>query len=285
MESISSRPLRVAILDMNNNHPNLGLNCIRTMVKLQSGEIENVLLDYDIFDVRAKDEVPDLSYDIYISSGGPGSPYDGEGMDWEEKYFEWLHDVWAYNLDHEPEARKHVFLICHSFQMAVRYFKLAQVVPRKGESFGIFSCSMTESGKSELIFEGLTDPFYIADFRKLQVIQPNLERISGMGAEILCIEQDRPHVPLERAIMGIRITPEIIGVQFHPEADPPGMAWRFIQPERQQAIKENFGEEKYQRIMRHLYDPNYLFKTYNTVLPNFLKNAILSLRPQMLVEA
>ena len=78
MESLSTKPLRVAILDMNNNHPNLGLNCIRTMVKLQSGEIENVLLDYDIFDVRARNEVPDLSYDIYISSGGPGSPYDGE---------------------------------------------------------------------------------------------------------------------------------------------------------------------------------------------------------------
>ncbi len=25
-----------------------------------------------------KDDIPDLSYDIFISSGGPGSPFEGE---------------------------------------------------------------------------------------------------------------------------------------------------------------------------------------------------------------
>jgi hypothetical protein len=40
--------------------------------------------------VRQKNEVPDLTYDIYISSGGPGSPLDSIGSDWEAAYFSWL---------------------------------------------------------------------------------------------------------------------------------------------------------------------------------------------------
>lgn len=272
--------LRVAILDMNNNAPNLGLTCIRNQVKLQSGEVNNTFLEYDVFDVRYKNEVPGLDYDIYISSGGPGSPFEGEEQEWEQKYFDWLGSVWAHNLDHDPEDRKHVFLICHSFQMAVRFFDLGEVVPRKGESFGIFQCEMTDAGRGEPTFQGLDETFYIADFRSWQVIQPNMARIQGMGAEILCIEQERPHVPLERAVMGIRISPEIIATQFHPEADPPGMAWHFIQPNRQQAIKENHGEEKFERIMERLYDPNFLDRTYRTVLPNFLHQSIRALRPE-----
>ena len=40
-----------------------------------------------------------------------------------------------------------------------------------------------------------------------------------MGAKILCIEKERPHVPYERAVMGIRFNEYMIGTQFHPEAD------------------------------------------------------------------
>jgi homoserine O-succinyltransferase len=48
---------------------------------------------YHIFDVRSKNEVPDLSYDAYISSGGPGSPIDSAGSIWEEKilWFDGFH--------------------------------------------------------------------------------------------------------------------------------------------------------------------------------------------------
>lgn len=274
-------PLKVAILDLNNNTPNLGLNCIKQMVRNQSGATAEVPLVYQVFDVRHKTEVPNLDFDIYISSGGPGSPFEGEGQAWEDAYFQWLDAVWQHNQSHSVEERKHVFFICHSFQMMVRFFNLAKVMPRKGESFGIFDCEMTEVGFQEPCFQGLDNPFYIADFRKWQVVQPNLETFEKLGAEIICIEKERLHVPLERAIMGIRISPEMIGVQFHPEADPPGMAWHFSQPEREEAIKENFGEEKYAQIMAHLYDLDFLERTYETVLPNFLRIAVETLHPEL----
>ena len=61
--------IKLAILDMNNDEPNQGLRCIIDIVKMFSKEV-----DFKVFDVRAKNELPDLSFDIYISSGGPGSP-------------------------------------------------------------------------------------------------------------------------------------------------------------------------------------------------------------------
>ena len=54
-------PIKVAILDLYNNHPNQGMRCIKQIVEEQVFPIE-----WKVFDVRAKNEIPDLSYDVYI---------------------------------------------------------------------------------------------------------------------------------------------------------------------------------------------------------------------------
>ena len=72
---------RVAILDMYNNQPGEGMRCIRQL--LQRAQADNqVAFEVVEFNVRAKNEVPDLDFDIYVSSGGPGSPLDS-GEAWE----------------------------------------------------------------------------------------------------------------------------------------------------------------------------------------------------------
>ena len=38
-------------------------------------------------------ELPDLSYDVFISSGGPGSPLESEGIEWDKKYMQWIDEV------------------------------------------------------------------------------------------------------------------------------------------------------------------------------------------------
>jgi hypothetical protein len=39
------------------------------------------IVDFKIFDVRGKCELPEISkYDIYISTGGPGNPLIGDGI-------------------------------------------------------------------------------------------------------------------------------------------------------------------------------------------------------------
>ena len=80
------RSVRIAILDMYEGVANQGMRCLREILN-QFGETNHLNLDWDEFEVRLKKEVPDLNYDIYISSGGPGSPLESEGSEWEKVYF------------------------------------------------------------------------------------------------------------------------------------------------------------------------------------------------------
>ena len=65
--------------------------------------------------------IPGSDYDVYISTGGPGSPLDSANSLWERRYFGLIEDIKTFNLEN-PDHKKHVFLICHSFQVFCRYY-------------------------------------------------------------------------------------------------------------------------------------------------------------------
>ncbi|MBN8821173.1 MULTISPECIES: homoserine O-succinyltransferase [unclassified Spirosoma] len=262
--------IKIAVLDMNNSHANEGMRCILHAIRNIQGS-EPIELALDIFDVRSKDEVPDLEYDIYISSGGPGSPLASPDH-WEAHYFELIDQIIDWNKHND--RKKYVFLICHSFQLVVRHLDLGLLSRRKSTSFGIFPVHKTEEGIDETLLEGLPDPFFAVDSRDFQITEPNMERLDEMGASILCLEKIRPHVLLERAVMAIRFSPEIIGTQFHPEADNEGMLRYFLQDEKRNHIVLNFGQEKYDAMVSYLQDPDKIALTESIILPGFLRQAI-----------
>jgi GMP synthase-like glutamine amidotransferase len=244
----------------------------------QFAEINHLELYLKEFDVRQKKELPGDSFDIYISSGGPGSPLETEGMEWDTLYFEWLQKMEKWNNDPSNVQKKHVFFICHSFQLACRYFKVAKITKRRSTAFGVFPVHLLKDGKSEPVFEGLPDPFYAVDSRDYQVVQPNEERLKELGAKILCIEKERPHVPYERAVMGVRFSDYFIGTQFHPEADPIGMTIHLKTEKRKKIVLQNHGIEKWKSMIEQLNDPDKILCTHDHVLPNFLKIALNSLQ-------
>ena len=267
------KPVKLAILDLYEGHPNQGMRCIRQL--LQQFEHDNVIkVVVDEFDVRLKQQLPDLSYDIYISSGGPGSPLDSKDSEWEFHYFEWLRKIEQYNNDAAHAHKKHVLFICHSFQLACRYFKVAKVLKRKSTAFGVFPIHLLNDGQHEPVFAGLGDPFYVVDSRDYQVIQPDTGRLKQLGAKLLALEKERPHVPLERAIMAIRFNDYMIGTQFHPEADATGMSMYLQRDDKKDTVIENHGFEKWQSMIDQLNDPDKILYTYSHVIPNFLTNAI-----------
>ena len=267
--------IKVAIIDMNMGFPNQGMRGIQEI--LNQYKTENQLnLTVDIFDIRQKEEVPDLSYNIYISSGGPGNPYDGEGKQWEHNFFDLLDQIDNFNMVNEE--KKYVFLICHSFQLGCRKYQLGKVTQRKSNAFGIFPVSLTSEGEEERIFNGLNNPFYAVDSRDWQVVEPSPVAFEKIGAQILAIEKERPHVDLERCIMAIRFSPYIIGTQFHPEADPTGMKIYLLQEEKKEAIIKNHGEEKYYDMLHSLENPDRIMLTKSVILPNFLDEAINALQ-------
>ncbi len=265
------------------------MRAIRDLLVRADGRYFGQPVTFDVFETRLTGKVPDLSYDLYLSSGGPGSPFDGQGKRWEYNYFRWLEKVYAHNervtTRHEPAEAKHALFICHSYQMMCRFFGVAEVVERRSQSFGIFPVHMTPSGRSDPLFDGLPEPFFAADFRHWQVIQPDTHRLADLGARVLALEKLRPRIELERATMAMRITPEIVGVQFHPEADPVGMRRHFKDPERKELVVRRHGFAKYERILHRLEDPSFLKRTHDTLIPNFLRRAVGRLRPEALAAS
>ncbi|MBC7535588.1 MAG: GMP synthase [Ferruginibacter sp.] len=269
----NKKQVKVAILDLYEGVANQGMRCIREILN-QYSETQALDLEVKEFEVRIEKQVPGLDHDIYISSGGPGSPLDTEGMEWEKVYFDWLKRIEKYNANEGNQQKKQVFFICHSFQLVCRHYKIADVTRRKSTAFGVFPIHTSSSAENEPIFEGLKDPFYAVDSRDFQVIQPHQNTLKKMGASILAIEKARPHVAYERAVMAIRFNDNMIGTQFHPEADAIGMS-RYLQTEeKKKTVIENHGIEKWRSMIEHLNDPDKIMSTYAHILPNFLNTAL-----------
>lgn len=268
--------VKIAILDMYAGAANQGMRCIRELIN-QWGEQKQLDVSFEEFEVRNALQVPDTSFDMYISTGGPGSPLDSEGTEWENNYFQWLASIENWNNSHHNYPKKKIFFICHSFQLACRYFKVGEVCQRKSTAFGVFPVHLQDAGETEPIFDGLNDPFYVVDSRDFQVIQANEANLEERGMQILAIEKDRPHVPYERAIMAMRFSEHFVGTQFHPEADAIGMSIHLQTAERRKVVVENHGEEKWQSMIDHLNDPDKILWTYSHIIPNFFNLSVDSL--------
>jgi GMP synthase-like glutamine amidotransferase len=269
--------LKIAVLDLNEGIKNEGMRCIREILeRIQSTQYKD--LSWQEFEVRKSIQIPSLDFDVYISSGGPGSPLESINSDWENAYFKWLNTVNQWNNNPKNLKKKYVFLICHSFQMACRFFGIAEVIKRKSTSFGIFPIHMLKNhGSNDQIFNGLQDPFFGVDSRDYQVVQPDKKKVQEMGGEILCIEKERPHIPLERAVMAIRFNPYMVGTQFHPEADASGMSMYLMQEEKKKHVIENHGREKWESMIEHLNDPDKISLTNSLILPNFIMQSIAAI--------
>lgn len=261
---------RIAILDLYNNFPNEGMRCIRQL--LRRAETDNqVAFVVDTFNVRAENQVPGLDYDIYISSGGPGSPL-ASGEPWEPLYFQFLDSLLTYN--QTADRKKHLLAICHSFQLVGRHLGVGTVSKRKSTSFGVLPIHLTSAGEAEPVFDRLPEPFYAVDSRDYQLTDIDEERLNELGAAVLCLEKERPHIPLARAVMAIRFSPEVLGTQFHPEADGEGMLRYMLTDERKQQVITTYGEDKYHEMVDLLSDPSTIEYTESVIVPNFLQQAI-----------
>jgi GMP synthase-like glutamine amidotransferase len=257
---------RIAILDMNANEPNQGLACIVGIAEAFKKDA-----DYHVFNVRGANEIPDLSFDIYISSGGPGSPIHHEP--WRDQYLKLIQDIWDFNRA-SSEEKKYVFLICFSYQTVCDYFKLGTIKQRKSVAYGIFPIHKTKNGKFDHLLDGLDDPFYAIDSRDWQLVQPKKHAFKRIGATALCLEKIRPHVPLERAIMAVRFSEEMVGTQFHPEAEPVGMKSFFEDKMNKKIIIKKYGKRKYKSMVTQIDDPEKILKTYNNLVPRFIAMAL-----------
>ena len=264
---MSNKIIKIALLDMYNGEPNQGMRCIVDIVNRF-----NPVVGFEIFDVRGKCHLPEIKkFDIYISTGGPGNPLIGDG-DWDVKYYEFIDSLNKWNM--ENAVKKHVLFICHSFQMACLHFGLATITKRNDTSFGVMTMHKTKEGQTDSLFEGLADPFYAIDSRDYQVVQPKLSIFAKKGAKIISLEKIRDHVQYERAIMAVRFTDYFVGTQFHPEADPISFVAHMRNKVAKEKIKKMKGKKKFRNMLEDLLDDDKIYRTNETLIPNFLRIAI-----------
>ncbi|HVW94696.1 MAG TPA: hypothetical protein VHA56_01840 [Mucilaginibacter sp.] len=268
--------IRVAILDLYNGIPNEGMRGFREI--LERYKIENGLnLSYEVFDVRKKTQVPDTKFDIYISSGGPGDPLESEGSEWENKYFSLIDKLEDINLSNAAQ-KKYGFFVCHSFQLLCRKYSLGLINTRRSPSFGVLPVHQTNAAINDAVFENLADPFFAVDSRVWQVIHPDEKRFIDLGMQLMAIEKERPYVDLPRAMMAIRHSDYFFSTQFHPEADATGMKNLLLKDEKKKEVITEHGLDKYNEMLERLADPDKITHTQNTMIPNFLDQAVLSLQ-------
>jgi len=199
---------------------------------------------------------------------------EGEG-NWDKKYYAFIDSIVKWN--NENQIKKHVLFICHSFQMACKHFGLAEITKRNDTSYGVMRIHKTADGLQDPLYEGLADPFYAIDSRDYQVIQPKLSVFAKKGAKIISLEKIRDHVQYERAIMAVRFTDHLVGTQFHPEADPISFLSHLRNKETKDKIRKMKGKRKFRNMLEDLLDDDKIYRTNETLIPNFLRSAITDL--------
>jgi homoserine O-succinyltransferase len=264
---VGKKKVNLAILDMYDGEPNHDMRCIRDILYRFSE-----LISYREFDVRGKAQLPDIrNFDLFISTGGPGNPLEGDG-NWDLRYNDFLDEIWIWNQNHAQKKR--LLLICHSFQIACKHFGLGQITKRRSTSFGVTTIHKTPEGLNDPLFANLPNPFWAVDSRDYQVVQPDRRKFKALGAKLIALEKIRNHVEYERAIMSIRFTDEIVGTQFHPQADPASFLEHLKKPMVRENIIELKGKARFRTMLEDLVDENKIYKTNETLIPNFLEQAI-----------
>lgn len=265
--------IRIAVLDMNNGMRNMGVRNIKRIVEQFAFYVRmqqyGVEFQVDHFHVRDRNEVPEPGYDMYISSGGPGSPYDTDGGDWEQRFAVLLDRILEHNLSHEH--KQYFFGICHSFQLMAKKFNVGEITKRDRRNLGIVPIFRSEAGKQDFMFEGLQEKFYAFDNRDWQVHNPDRRILDQLNARIVSYEGSETQAG--QAVTGIRYSEEMESVQFHPEAEKHAILLRFTDPEEKQHIVDILGEAEYDRFIESVLNPNKLVRTYKAILPGFLRRS------------
>jgi len=267
-----SGALRVGVIDMNAGHQNQAIRCIGVLIDQLASRVRAHNPGLEIQRVhcspRDKGEVPPDDCHIYISSGGPGSPYDGDGQQWVDDYSEFLDGVVDDNVAHNGRGRA-VLAVCYSFEMAVRHFGVAEVGPRVSRKFGVMPIYMTDDGQDHPLLSPFGDRLFAFEHRNWEAINLDESALEKFGGKLLARES-RDGKSKGEALLAFDFAPGVEGVQFHPEADRPGvMAW-VARPDQAEAFKLAYGITTYERMLKTLDNPTRLARTFALLIPGWM---------------
>jgi len=271
---MSHTPLRLCLVDMNNGVANEATRCFRRLFDGFVQRVRTVNPDLPVqfkhVQPRNLGELPEEKVDLVLSSGGPGSPYDGFEDPWCVGYRKFLDHILESNTTH-PDHAPQIFVVCHSFEIAITHFKVAEMTKRETLKFAIMPAYPTEEGMADPLFGPFGERLFVWEHRRWQAVNMNQRSLDALGGKLLCRESRPGRTDKGEAVVGFRFAPGIVGTQFHPEADRPGvMAW-INRPEHAADLRDAYGNALYERMIKTLDDPTRLARTYALLIPTWLQ--------------
>lgn len=258
---------------MNDGHENQAMRCFRLIssefhrhVRKQNPDIELELVHVS---PRDKDEMPPNDCDLYLSSGGPGSPFEGDGKAWCSGYSRFLDGVVEDTLSRGDNARS-LFGVCYSFEMIVRHFKVATMALRATRKFGVMPIYTTREGREHPLLEVFGDRLFAFEHRNWEAIDLDEAQLKKIGGSLLARESREGQDDKGVAVLGLLAAPGVETVQFHPEADRMGVVSWVRKPDQAAAFRMAYGDETYERMLKTLDDPNRIARTFSMLIPGWL---------------
>ncbi len=268
----SRPPLRVCLVDMNNGVANQATRCFRRIVDAFALRVRaknpNLEVAFKHVQPRNLGELPG-DEDLVLSSGGPGSPHDGYDEPWCTGYRAFLDRVVEDNLE-RPTASVKVFVVCHSFELSILHFKVAEMQRRTSLKFGLMPAYMTAEGEQTDYLRPFGYRLFCWEHRNWEAVNLDAARLRALGGALLSRETAEGGAYKGDALLGLRFAPGVDGTQFHPEADKPGVMNWIERPEHKVAVTDAYGEALYERMVKSLGNPDRLAKTFALVLPGWL---------------
>jgi GMP synthase-like glutamine amidotransferase len=258
---------------MNNGVTNEATRCFKRLFDAFVTRVRdaNPQLKVDFRHVQPRNlgEVPREDADLVLSSGGPGSPFDGYDEQWCTDYRKFLDHVVEKNLK-SPLTAPSVFVVCHSYEITVNHFAVARMAKRESLKFGVFPAYVTAAGQQHSVFDGFGERLFTWEHRTYEAIDLNEKRLKELGGKLLATESREGRADKGNGLMGFEFAPGVCGTQFHPEADRPGVIAWINRPEHSSAFKDKYGHSLYDRMMKTLSDPTRLGRTFGLLIPGWL---------------
>ncbi len=267
---------------MNNGVANQATRCFRRIVDAFTKRVHkanpHVEVMFHHVQPRNLGELPSHEDDIVLSSGGPGSPFDGYDDAWCVGYRDFLDWVVEQNIKSAHTSVK-VMVVCHSFEISVVHFKVAEMQKRASLKFGLMPAYMTAHGERADFLAPFGYRLFCWEHRNWEAVGLDAHRLAKLGGSLFAKETHEAGSHKGDALLALRFAPGVDGTQFHPEADKPGVLNWIERPEHKVAVENAYGAALYERMIKSLNNPERLAKTFALLIPGWLTYRFNELAP------